>query len=382
MSKKKKTSFRLKRILRNESLKRFSLIGIIISALIFISAAVIFSIESKGNNTISTFMDSIWWSIVTITTVGYGDVVPKTSAGRIVGIFLIFIGFTLFSLFTGIITTVMVEDKLRGAKGLKQIKKRNHIVICGWNETVETMLNAFTEKSIDDMIVLIGDFQPDFFTDLEAKYPTLSLGYIRGDYTQTEILNRANVRFAKHVIVLPDVNLMIQSADDRSIIVANTIKFISKDIHLTVQLINIQNKPHLKQIGVDNIVIFKEFGGYLIANNVLNSHYISFYNHLVHSREHNIITKKIPQSLVGQKYSSLLEHFYSEEHVVLIGLITERPKMQISDIFSDEGSTIDAFIKNALQSANSKLPEQNYAIHINPDKNYELTENDSAIVIG
>ncbi len=380
MNKIKKFAF--KRILRNESFKRFSLIGIIISALIIISAIVIFIIESNGNNTITSFMDSIWWSIVTITTVGYGDVVPKTSAGRIVGIFLIFIGFTLFSLFTGIITTVMVEDKLRGAKGLKQIKKRNHIVICGWNETVETMLNAFTEKSIDDMIVLIGDFQPDFFTDLEAKYPTLSLGYIRGDYTQTEILNRANVRFAKHVIVLPDANLMVQSADDRSIIVANTIKFISKDIHLTVQLINIQNKPHLKQIGVDNIVIFKEFGGYLIANNVLNSHYISFYNHLVHSREHNIITKKIPQSLIGQKYSSIVEHFYKEEQVVLIGLITERPKMQISDIFSDEGSTIDAFIKNALQSANSKLPEQNYVIHINPSKDYEATENDSAIVIG
>lgn len=380
MNKIKKFAF--KRILRNESFKRFSLIGIIISALIIISAIVIFIIESNGNNTITSFMDSIWWSIVTITTVGYGDVVPKTSLKRIVGIFLIFIGFTLFSLFTGIITTVMVEDKLRGAKGLKQIKKRNHIVICGWNETVETMLNAFTEKSIDDMIVLIGDFQPDFFTDLEAKYPTLSLGYIRGDYTQTEILNRANVRFAKHVIVLPDANLMVQSADDRSIIVANTIKFISKDIHLTVQLINIQNKPHLKQIGVDNIVIFKEFGGYLIANNVLNSHYISFYNHLVHSREHNIITKKIPQSLIGQKYSSIVEHFYKEEQVVLIGLITERPKMQISDIFSDEGSTIDAFIKNALQSANSKLPEQNYVIHINPSKDYEATENDSAIVIG
>ena len=378
----KKRKFKIQRILKSESLKRFSIIGIIISALIFASAIAIFLIESKGNNSISSFMDSVWWSIVTITTVGYGDVVPKTSSGRIVGIFLIFIGFTLFSLFTGIITTVMVEDKLRGAKGLKQIKKRNHIVICGWNETVETMLNAFSEKSIEDLIVLIGDFQPDFFTDLEARYPTLNLAYIRGDYTQNEILNRANVKFSKHVIVLPDANLALQSADDRSIIVANTIKFISKDIHLTVQLINIQNKPHLKQIGVDNIVIFKELGGYLIANNVLNNHYISFYNHLVHSRDHNITNHRIPQSFVGKKYSELVEYFYAEEHIVLLGLITERPKLQITDIFSDEGSTIDAFIKSALQGASSKLPEQNYSISINPDRNYEITENDSAIIIG
>ncbi len=373
------------RIFNDKEIPRhFLWIIVSIILLVFCSAVLFQFLERLGEspvNSLRSFTDAVWWAIVTITTVGYGDVVPTTFAGRIVGIILIFVGFTLFSLLTGLIASLMVEDKLKGARGVKPVKERSHIVVCGWNETAAAMLTAFSERNIDDTIVLIGNYKPEFFSELEVKYPNLVLKYVRGDYSQKEILERANIAKACHVIVIADENLPRQTADDRSVIAANAIRFCSPSVPLTIQLLNAQNRNHLDSARVDNIVSFDEMGGYMLASNIISKHTLSLYNNLLHHPEKKCQALQIPQQFIGKKYQEVVMHFYQERDVILIGILNERQQLEIEDIFSADTSPIDAFIKQALEQSQSKLPDQRFTIHINPEKSYLIQERDQALVI-
>ena len=83
---------------------------LVIGILVLISAALVVLFEQgEEAGTIATFGDAIWWALVTITTVGYGDEFPVTLQGRIIGVFLMGLGITLFSLVTANLAAFFLE---------------------------------------------------------------------------------------------------------------------------------------------------------------------------------------------------------------------------------------------------------------------------------
>lgn len=78
-------------------------------ALVFLGAVLIYIVEK--NITINSFEDAIWWSFVTTTTVGYGDLSPQTTAGRIIASFLMIIGIGVIGAFTGTIATFFIKSE-------------------------------------------------------------------------------------------------------------------------------------------------------------------------------------------------------------------------------------------------------------------------------
>ena len=92
---------------------------------------------------IRTIGDGIWWGVVTITTTGYGDKVPVTWAGRIIGILIMGSGMILVTIISGTIASILVERKMKEGKGLQTIKTADHIIICGWNSNGDKLLRGF-----------------------------------------------------------------------------------------------------------------------------------------------------------------------------------------------------------------------------------------------
>ncbi|WP_409254284.1 potassium channel family protein [Bacillus sp. SCS-153A] len=82
-------------------------IFVIVIALLFLSAISMYWIEPSFN----TFADALWWSIVTTTTVGYGDLYPETAVGRIIASFLMFVGIGLIGTITGMAASFFSKDK-------------------------------------------------------------------------------------------------------------------------------------------------------------------------------------------------------------------------------------------------------------------------------
>jgi len=89
----------------------FSTVSLISFLMLIFGSISILQVETVPESNIKTAGDAIWWSFVTITTVGYGDKFPVTGEGRVIAAFLMVTGVTLFGTFTGFIAAWFMEDK-------------------------------------------------------------------------------------------------------------------------------------------------------------------------------------------------------------------------------------------------------------------------------
>ncbi|MYL30468.1 two pore domain potassium channel family protein [Halobacillus halophilus] len=105
----------LLKILRTNGLDRVLLFS---SVMLFASSVIIRHAEDN----IDSYADGLWWSIVTVTTVGYGDIAPSTLSGRLVAIFLMIIGIGLIGMLTGSITTYFVKKPKEGHHTIRYIQ--------------------------------------------------------------------------------------------------------------------------------------------------------------------------------------------------------------------------------------------------------------------
>jgi voltage-gated potassium channel len=90
-----------------------ALSGITVS-IIFIGALVVLVLESGTPDAqITSFSDAVWWCISTVTTVGYGDIVPESLAGRVMGMFLMIIGIGVMAAFISQVSATLVESRIK-----------------------------------------------------------------------------------------------------------------------------------------------------------------------------------------------------------------------------------------------------------------------------
>lgn len=99
-----KFSIVLFKLIKTPLLVYFTVAGNII---MFLSAYIFFCFEKSVNDQVNNYWDALWWALCTVSTVGYGDIVPITGPGRITGAFLIIVGVMFFLGFMAITATIM-----------------------------------------------------------------------------------------------------------------------------------------------------------------------------------------------------------------------------------------------------------------------------------
>ncbi len=91
--------------------------------LVIIAATVVASVEGGVGATINSFADSLWWAVVTITTVGYGDMVPITLVGKAVAVILMLGGIAFFSGITANLASFLIKSKDKGNQDISRLVK-------------------------------------------------------------------------------------------------------------------------------------------------------------------------------------------------------------------------------------------------------------------
>jgi len=379
----------LRRFIRVLQKERFFIIASLTITVILLCAVGAFLFEhNKTGASIHSVWDGIWWAVVTICTVGYGDKFPISSAGKIVALGLMISGIGLLSLVTATIASVFVEQKIKEGKGLETIKEKNHIVICGWNQYTEEVLlwlNTYGDEK-DPTIVLVNELPVDDIDALKLKYDKYNLQVIRGNYVHEDVLLRAGIRRAKFALIMADLSGLHakERADERTILTVLTIKSLAPKLKIVAEIIDGENKPHLKRANVDEIIVRGEHMGSLLASAVSYPGLTRVFSNILSRDDKNKLRKaEIPGQYIGKTFKELSEYYREKKNAILIGLLKEKKSMKLEDMLSDDTSVIETFIREKIIESKKELlyDKEQMKVNINPDDEDIITENDYAVIL-
>lgn len=290
------------------------LIRALISIMIVITlfGSVIHFIEPKNFKTI---FDGIWWAFITIATIGYGDYVPKTNFGRVIGMLLFLIGAGIISsFFIGLANTAFSKNNaLR--EGKLMFKGEKHLVIIGWNERSKQLIENLHSTNKQQTIVLIDQTLPK-----HPYFPVNDIFFIRGNPTTDETLLKANISKADQVIITADPTKNEQQADMLTILTIISIKGLAPDIYVIAEILTSELLNNAKRAGADEIIQSNTHTSYLMANTIhshgMSEALITMLNQLKGSKIQLI---KPEDTMVGKSFLSLSAQLLEKE-ILLIGI--------------------------------------------------------------
>lgn len=374
----------VKVLVRNDLFRVLAMILIVTN----VAALLVFVFERFVNpNQFTSLTDAIWWAVVTIATVGYGDKVPVTEGGRLVAAFVMFSGIVLMSIFTATVSSILVARKIKEGLGLKEVNWKNHILICGWNLNTEQVLqtfNRYTEKG-KQQIVLVNEMPANKMESLFDEFDRVQVSFVHGDFTKETTLRMANVRQAVAAIVLPDASEGIRTpSDDRTLLATLTIKSIEPKVKVYAHILDRENVAHLKRAKADEVVVSDEHIGFLLANHILFPGAPQVVHELLTAGHGNDLHRiAVPPDFVGKTFEDLSAYFKKSRNWILIGFVTEEASVKLTDLLSHDYSAIDTFIEKKFKQAGFKVEDRSsIRVNINPPSDYRIEKSDYAIVIG
>jgi voltage-gated potassium channel len=359
------------------------LLGIVVFALI--GALLVYLLEVDVNQDFSVFGDAVWWILVTMTTVGYGDKVPITTGGRLVGVVIMFFGVAFLSLFTATISSIFVAQKIKEGRGLEEIKYKNHLIICGWNFSADQMLSLLEKKKKRiGSVVLINQLSEESIAEILQRFSSLKIKFVRGDYSREAVLKRANVAMAHTVILLPDLSGGVGShSDEKTVLATLTIKAINPKTKVFAYILDRENLSHLRKAKADEVLVSDAYAGYLMASHILSPGVPQTIHQLFSEDGQFAFARQIiPSALSGKTYAEVIEKLCPGDKMIAIGLGREDEGMDIKNLLSDDYSYLDRFIRRKFEEAGRDLKEQSRInIRFNPAADTIVNEKDFLIVI-
>ncbi len=214
--------------------------------------------------------DGFWWSLVTMTTIGYGDLFPTTPEGRfLVAVPLMFFGIGLLGYVLSLAATTLVEARTRELRGMNDFKGSGHIVVVNFPsvEKVSRIIDEIRAESAlgeDVEIVLIDDVLAELPQELALR----KVHFVRGNPTQDATLRRANIDRAQRAIVLA------RPGDARSdahvLAVTLAIEGRSKAVRTISECTDVSTEELLRKAGCDSIVCTSRFDAHFLSSEVVN----------------------------------------------------------------------------------------------------------------
>lgn len=228
--------------------KKFELVTLLTltAFFVFIAGIMLYVFEGDGDNqNIHSLFDAFYWALVTISTVGYGDISPTTPEGRVVSMLIIITGVGLIAFMTSIIVSSFSERliELREDRVMQEMgKKRNIIVICGFGIMGKKVAKGLLDEG-SELIVLDRDE--------EAAEHAHTMGYrsICADASQSNIFEKIGI--AQRILHV----LCLTSDDEQNAFIAINVKSLNPKVKVTARCSDSEIADKLRYAGIDQVVI-------------------------------------------------------------------------------------------------------------------------------
>ena len=267
-------------------------------------------------------LDSLYMTITTLATVGYGEVHPLTTMGRIYSIVLIILGVGFFLYVGGAVIQFMVEGRVRLILGRRRLDRKiarlkDHYIVCGFGRIGKVICDKLLRE---DYSVVVIDRNPDLVEKLEA----MKITYICGDAGDEAVLAKAGLGRAKALVAA-------LATDTENVFLVLTARQLAPELNIMARAGSDAAKAKLKAAGANIAEAPYETGAATMAQRILRPNVTNFLDLAFSAQRHEEIQmEEIPiaagssmcgltlkDSEIRQKYNLIIIAIKKEDDQML-----------------------------------------------------------------
>ena len=264
----------------------------------FLSLGLVFLVILSGTVGYSiiegwTLFDSLYMTVITLSTIGYQEVRPLSFTGRAFTIILVFVGVgaVAYGINNGI--RIVFEGEIQKAFGRRKLEKRlksirNHFIVCGYGRMGRIICNELKAKDVP--FVVVEKELPELDADEETVF-------VYGDATKDDILRQAGIEKARGLI-------SVLSTDAQNLYVVLSARELNPSLFIVARAGEEGSGQKLLRAGADRVVSPYHIGGHRIAQTVLKPAVVDFLEFATRSGNLELQMEEIPVeggSLIAEK---------------------------------------------------------------------------------
>ncbi len=279
---------------------------------VLLGGSSLFLIERELNPDIKSIADGCWLALVTITTVGFGEVTPVTTLGRAVTGVLMVGGMFTLAMFAGIVGHSLLNAVLRvREEQFRMGNYVNHIVVCGYEEGMHLLLETLVTEHDPEAtkIVLIAD------QERPPEIPA-ELYWVRGDPAKESELDKVRIDKAASVVVAGGRRTSPQLADAVTLLIIFTIRSYlaskgtpaqrQRPLYLVAEVLDSENVQHARAAGADEVIETRRLGFSLLAHAIEHHGTADTLSQVVLRGESSLFAGVVPPGVAARTYGELV----------------------------------------------------------------------------
>ncbi|MDK8869844.1 potassium channel family protein [Corynebacterium macclintockiae] len=212
--------------------------------------------DRDGYEGMETFVDALYYSSVSLSTTGYGDVSPQTQNARLVNTLIITPARLVFLvLLVGTTLSVLTEESRKTLVIRRWRKKmRNHTIVIGYGTKGRSAIAALLADGVSPSQIVVVDTDREVLDQASAQ----GLVTVQGTATRSDVLKLAGVNRARAVVVAPN-------QDDTAVLITLSVREIAPSATIVASVRESDNSHLLRQSGADSVVVSSETAGRLMG---------------------------------------------------------------------------------------------------------------------
>ncbi|MGE7635133.1 potassium channel family protein [Bacillus paramycoides] len=243
-----------------------------------------------------SLFQAFWMTMITVLTVGYGDAVPVTQAGKVFALLIIPVGVGIVTYAIGVVAAMIIEGNLFHAVRRKKMNKQiaqleNHIIVCGCGRVGLQVVHELQEKKIPFVVV-----DKDGSTFEQEK-----LLYVHGDATEDHVLHNAGISKAAGLVA-------IVANDAENVFITLTARGLNDAIKIVARAEKPETEEKLRRAGANKVINPSSMAGIHIAKGIANPLTVHYIDTVLYGVEQSFVIEEIQvgkDSILANK--SLLE---------------------------------------------------------------------------
>ena len=244
-----------------------------------------------------SFLDVIYFTMISITTTGFGDIAPVSDQARLVEAIIVTpIRFAVFFIFVGTAYNFIIKrswEKWRMARIQDQLT--DHMVVLGFGVSGAEAVGELIERGTEPSCIVVMDSNEDRLEIAES----LGCNVIAADATRDESLEAVRIRQAQTVLVSA-------GRDDASILIVLTVRHLAPNVPISVVVRADDNELLARQAGADNVINPVRFTGLLLAGSARGAHIAEYMSDLASvTGRVQLVEREVMSEEIGRPLSDL-----------------------------------------------------------------------------